>query len=109
MRLYGYSINLDERGGFYADVRDESGETIFEIRDGNELGEDESSIFEDGFMRGKNDLDGLASYLISIKLIPEGSRVLTLVDQEAALEERSEDQELKGEELTPSVEWSCHG
>ncbi|WP_240533969.1 hypothetical protein [Aeromonas veronii] len=36
--LYGYYINLDERGDFYADVRDADGSTVFEIRAGESLG-----------------------------------------------------------------------
>lgn len=63
MRLE-YFINLDERGSFCADVRNAAnGETVFDIKSGDELGEDETSIFEDGFMKHKHDLDGLLDYL----------------------------------------------
>lgn len=48
MKIFEYFINLDERGSFYADVRNPQGETVFEIKVGNELSEDESSIFDDG-------------------------------------------------------------
>jgi hypothetical protein len=68
-QTYYYFINLDERGAFYADVRDKNDKTIFEIRDGYLLGDDESSIFEDGFMKNKNDLAGLKNYLISIGIM----------------------------------------
>jgi hypothetical protein len=63
---YTYHINLDERGSFYADVRNSSGKTVFEIKAGNELGPDETSIFEDGFMRHTHDMDGLKEYLVSM-------------------------------------------
>ena len=63
-----YHINLHERGSFYADVR-RDGETIFEIKAGNELREDENSIFEDGFMRNERDMLGLREYLIDLQVI----------------------------------------
>lgn len=68
-QTYYYFINLDERGSFYADVRNQNDKTLFEIRDGDLLAEDESSIFEDGFMKDKNDLAGLKSYLVSLKIM----------------------------------------
>jgi len=64
-----YYINLDERGSFCADVRNSSGETIFEIKAGNELAEGEVSIFDDGFMADKNDIAGLTDYLRSMAII----------------------------------------
>ena len=54
---YEYYINLNERGFFFADVRDSEGETIFEIHG--------FDIFEDGFMRHAYDLDGLRETLVS--------------------------------------------
>lgn len=53
-----YFINSDERGDFYADVRNSYDKTVFEI-----FGFD---IFEDGFMSDKNDLVGLSEYLVSL-------------------------------------------
>lgn len=52
---FGYYVNLDERGDFYADVRDPSGETIFEI---HAEGDGSIALIEDGFMRHKTDLAG---------------------------------------------------
>jgi hypothetical protein len=63
---YLYYINLDERGGFYADVRGKNGKTVLEIRGGNELPEGESSLVDDGFMRNFRDIDGLRDYMRSI-------------------------------------------
>jgi hypothetical protein len=71
-----YYINLDERGSFSADVRNTSGETIFEIKAGNELGENESSIFDDGFMKDKNDLAGLTTYLRSLNTIGQSDKIV---------------------------------
>lgn len=79
---YGFYINLDERGEFYADVRDKAGKTVFEVRAGGES-EDESNIFEDGFMRHKNDLDGLTEYLVDLGVIPGGSKVVSMSEFES--------------------------
>lgn len=56
-----YFINLDERGDFYADVRNAFQKTVFEISG--------FEIFEDGFMANKNDLDGLREYLVSLGIM----------------------------------------
>ena len=66
---YKYFINLDERGSFLADVRNSKGKTVFEIKAGDELAEDETSIFDDGFMSHKNDLEGLETYLKDLSVI----------------------------------------
>ena len=66
---YTYHINLNERGSFYADVRNSSEKTVFTIKAGNELAEDESSIFEDGFMEHIHDMDGLKQHLISLGIM----------------------------------------
>ncbi len=80
---YGYYINLDERGSFVADVRDEAGNTVFEVRAGDQLGEDECSIFEDGYMRDKHDLSGLQEYLRSIKVIGVSDTIVSMEEFEA--------------------------
>lgn len=69
--IYKYYINLDERGSFFADVRNSNDKTVFTIKAGNELGPDETSIFDDGFMKDKNDLEGLRKYLISLGIMRE--------------------------------------
>lgn len=68
MKILTYHINLDERGSFSADVRRKN-KTIFEIKAGDELGEDETSIFEDGFMKNKYDMVGLTDYLFDLGVI----------------------------------------
>lgn len=75
---YGYYINLDERGDFSADVRDVNGRTVFSFVAGSSLTEVESSLFEDGFMRDKNDVEGLTSYLRDLLLIPANAVVLSM-------------------------------
>ena len=62
-KTYLYFINLDERGEFYADVRDESNNTIFEIKG--------FDIFEDGWMRNKNDLMGLKNHLVDLGVMKD--------------------------------------
>jgi len=66
-KTYEYYINLDERGEFSADVRDPNGKTVVEFGEG---------IFEDGFMRNKNDISGLEDYLKSVKIIKSSDRVV---------------------------------
>lgn len=80
----GYYVNLDERGEFYADVRNSSGETIFEIRS-----EEDGSIplIEDGFMRHKTDLGGLADHLVDLGLIGAEAELLPSDRFEARLDE----------------------
>lgn len=72
---YEYYINLDERGSFYADVRDPSGKTVFEIKAGNELDEGESSIFDDGFMFDADDIGGLESYLKDLGILKSNDSI----------------------------------
>lgn len=71
--IYGYYINLDERGEFYADVRNALGSTVYEIHAGDP---EEGSIFEDGFMRHKHDVEGLTDYLRDLDIIPKTGTVL---------------------------------
>ena len=71
MKTYEYFINLDERGSFLADVRDPKGKTVFIIKAGNELSEDETSIFDDGYMDHPEDLVNLADYLRDLKIMSE--------------------------------------
>lgn len=76
MTTFHYHVNLNERGCYRADVRDEDGNTVYEILAGNELAEDESSIFEDGFMRNDKDMDGLTEYLTDLGIVPAGSVIV---------------------------------
>lgn len=80
----GYYVNLDERGDFYADVRDPSGATIFEVRS-----EEDGTIalIEDGFMRHKTDLDGLAEHLADLGLIGDGAELFPADRFETRLDE----------------------
>ena len=68
---FEYFINLDERGSFLADVRDEAGKVVFNIRAGAELPEDEASIFEDGYMNHPEDLCNLADYLRDLGIMSQ--------------------------------------
>ena len=60
-QTYEYYINLDERGEFYADVRNSNGKTIWETHG--------FDVFEDGWMKHKNDLDGLKEYLVFLGIM----------------------------------------
>jgi hypothetical protein len=72
MAKFFYYINLNERGSFRADVRNEADETVYEIFAGDELAEGESSIFDDGYMRHKDDLYGLLDYLVDVGIARAG-------------------------------------
>jgi hypothetical protein len=87
---FGYYVNLDERGDFYADVRDPSGTTIFEVR-----AEEDGSVamIEDGFMRHKSDLDGLRDHLVSLGLIGPDAELLPSDRFEARLDADPDDHE----------------
>lgn len=65
---YHYYINLNERGEFYADVRDSKGDTILDIKG--------FDIFEDGYMRHTEDIDGLKFYLISLGLLKNHDEII---------------------------------
>jgi len=65
---YTYHINLDERGTFFADVRDANDKTVFEIHD--------FDIFEHGFMKHKEDIDGLRKYLVNLGIISPGDKLI---------------------------------
>jgi hypothetical protein len=64
--VFEYFINTDERGDFAADVRDASGRTVWETN---------GEVFEDGFMKDKNDLDGLRDYLVSLGIMEDGDEL----------------------------------
>lgn len=64
---FTYHVNLDERGQFYADVRDFEENTVYEIHG--------FDIFEHGFMRHKEDIDGLANYLRALEVIPADGEI----------------------------------
>lgn len=84
-QLHGYYINLDERGEFYADVRDQSGETVFEFRMGPDC--EDSNPIEDGYMRHKEDVRGLTDYLRDLGIIPPRAVVLSMPEFESVLDE----------------------
>ena len=60
---FEYYINLNERGEFYADVRNPQGETVLEIKG--------FDIFEDGFMKHDKDIQGLREYLVYLGIMNE--------------------------------------
>ena len=65
--VYRYFINLDERGCFFADVRNMRDSSIFEIKG--------FEIFEDGWMQHRSDLAGLKRYLIHLGLMTREQRL----------------------------------
>lgn len=90
--IFGYYVNLDERGSFYADVRSVDGKTVFEVRAGNELAEDETDPVTDGFMKHLRDVDGLTAYLRDLSVISRDARVVEMQAFEAAIQQRAASQ-----------------
>jgi hypothetical protein len=72
-RVFGYVINLDERGAFFADVRDLNDNSVYEVKS-----DDEGLIWqvEDGFMKHAKDISGLQEYLVSLQIIQPNERIL---------------------------------
>lgn len=66
-REFTYYINLDERGEFNADVRDESGNTVLEIG---------SDDFEMGIMKHKHDHDSLKRHLIMLGIMKSSDNLV---------------------------------
>lgn len=87
-KAYTYRIDLDERGEFRAHVENTRGKTVFEIHepryscwvcgqspkdcrcDVPEIVQD-TTIFDDGFMRHGRDIAGLADYLRDLAIMPK--------------------------------------
>ncbi|MCW3784308.1 hypothetical protein [Defluviimonas salinarum] len=82
-KIFGYYVDLDERGEFRADVRDAEGKTVFEIHCSDEEGWD---IFEDGFMKNKEDISGLQEHLSALGILGKGAELLSMSAFESRLE-----------------------
>lgn len=74
--MYTYHVNLNERGCFYADVRDGNDETVFEVRAGKSLEDSESDPVEDGFMRDLMDTRGLTDWLRTLGIIGQTAHII---------------------------------
>lgn len=109
MATYLYVIDLDERGQFAAHVQDSEGNVFWEVKypeyiEDVESGEmvETSTLFEDGYMKDKNDISGLESYLKETGVLGEGDG-LTDDEDEMNEEEGSDNkiQELAEENSIP--------
>lgn len=63
---FEYYIDMDERGEFRADVRNDQGITVWETN---------GDVFEDGFMKHKEDMKGLVEYLTSLGIMTLNDRL----------------------------------
>lgn len=72
-RTYTYHINIDERDVFNADVRDATGQSVFEI---NSLDHADELVAE-GYIEDKTDLLSISNYLKTYVGILATSDVLT--------------------------------
>lgn len=89
--IYGYSINLDERGEFYADLRAKDGATVFEVR--SAASEDESDLVQDGYMSNFRDTSGLKTCLVDDGIIQRDALILMLCDAERFWDEQHQEDE----------------
>lgn len=88
MGIYGYCINLDERGEFYADLRNAHQETVWEIR--VDQGEDIEDV-SGGYMRHRRDHQGLETWLKDIGVIEPDAVVMPMMRFEEALDSISDE------------------
>jgi hypothetical protein len=84
--LYGYH---EERGFADLYVTDVNGNTVWEVHypsfyESNGEMLEETTIFEDGFMKGADDIEGLENYLKSISVINRGDE---LVDRDEDMDD----------------------
>lgn len=87
--IYGYYVNRSDIYDFYADVRNEDGQTIFEVKTAVE-----ESVWEfsaDEFMDHVNDIAGLQEHLIEMGIIRHNGEVMTFDRFEAELDLRQAD------------------
>jgi hypothetical protein len=69
-RAYGYYVNFDRPDGFFADVRNTLGKTVFELHD--------TQIIEAGVMCHKRDVAGLRDYLVEQGLMDRSHMLLLM-------------------------------
>lgn len=96
MAIYIYDY-YDERGEFHAYVRDEAGNIAWEVHYPEYLEDDEtgellegSTIFEDGYLKNADDLEGLYYYLLDFGAIEEDDEVVKLEDYEKMQEQKDD-------------------
>ena len=87
--IFGFYVNLNERGDFYADVRDAAGTTIWTIRND---ADGEIPEIVDGHMKHKGDISGLEAHLASMGVIPNTADLLESADFEAAMPKPAEEE-----------------
>ncbi len=78
---YGYSINLNERGLFSADVVEDDGHVLYEVKSDPDDWDTIHEV-EDGWMRHAQDVVGLTAYLVHLGVIARGSRIVALPEAE---------------------------
>jgi hypothetical protein len=81
-KTYGYSINLNERNYFEADVRDSEGKSIWSV---DTAGARE--LVEDGFVKNASNANEIEAYLRENGIIGKNDAVIKLTDAESAWEE----------------------
>ncbi len=75
--LYGYYINLDERGEFCADVRNAAGESLWEFNT-----QEVQELIRDGFIKNIRDPNEVGEHLIGIGILPADGQLLSSAEFE---------------------------
>jgi hypothetical protein len=87
--IYGYYVTLNEHEAYIAEVRNECGEKVFEVRAGDSVSDGDASDFDQIDMGEGEYLAPLESYLRTLDLIPANARLLAQAEFEAVLERRT--------------------
>ena len=82
-KMYIYYVNNKDPKKFHADVRDPDGKIVFEVN--------AAHLSNDGFMKGPDDIQGLAKMLISKNKIKAGDSVVPSNSAAKAVAGQNED------------------
>lgn len=72
MEYFQYTVFVDDAIEFSADVVNSKGAVVFEILSTEHLGD----LIREGYMNAGDDINGLLSYLIDLKVLPQGSALM---------------------------------
>lgn len=77
-KVFYYSVNLDERGDFQMHVENHNGDEVFSIDDIDDL----QNIIDDGFMKHKEDYDGLEEHLKDMGIMQKNDTLEDIAERE---------------------------
>lgn len=98
--LFGYYITRDDRERFDAEVRDEGGKVVYEIKGAKPLESDATGFFYDGWIQGKHAVGAIQTRLKELRLIPADAEVLSAAQFEQVLAARPSQERSVADDLT---------